>query len=111
MASGGTWTAKTKKTSGEQGSAMRYRIVTESGSTYQLDTEAGIMLRVPSEGAAPLVEDNEPMYFVALARPPRVGQELAIFWLDGTRPKLRVTTPLTSVKREGFPHRCGNPDY
>lgn len=78
---------------------MRYRLVTESGSVYSLDTEAQEMTRLPGGEAESLEGDYAPMHYESMWRPPEVGQELVVFWSDGDHwPKMRVTTPVVELE-------------
>lgn len=78
---------------------MIYRITTESGSVYSLDTLARTMTRLPGGEAESLEGDFTPMPYESLWRPPEVGQEMVVFWEDGDHwPKMRVTTPVVGME-------------
>lgn len=78
---------------------MRYRITTESGSIYSLDTEKQEMIRLPGAEAESLKSDFSTIKYAALWYPPEVGRELLIMWQDdGNWPQMRITTPLVEVE-------------
>lgn len=72
---------------------MKYRVGTESGTVYLLDTDAKVMIRQPSEDADPLTDDNEPMRYDEMLYGPEVGAPMTIRWGR----KLRVTTEVAFV--------------
>lgn len=77
---------------------MRERYVTESGSTYIVDTGNNTIMREPGLEAGELAHDNEPFEYHALARSQYTGGLVAIWFTDEGAPKMRTTTKVISVE-------------
>lgn len=82
---------------------MKFRVTTESGSVYRLDTKAKVMIREPGEHAGVVHQDGEPIRYTSMWKNPKVGEPMLFFWLRGDEedtdwPMLRQTTYVTRVE-------------
>jgi hypothetical protein len=76
------------------------RVVTESGSVYELDTEEKTLIRTPGRDAVFAAFDGEGFrYDYILDNLIQIGCTLQVVWTNPEgNPKLRVTTPVVSIE-------------
>lgn len=79
---------------------MKYEIVTESGSVYQLDTNEKTLHRSPGSEAGELDFDGEPFVYEELLDELTIGNQLRAVWDNKARGKkqIRSTTAMVSIK-------------
>lgn len=73
------------------------RVVTESGSIYELDTEKNTATRTRGGNASVLENDDRQHYFEVLV-PPEIGAPLIYSHYMNGWDKARVTTPVVSIE-------------
>lgn len=79
---------------------MKYKVTTESGSVYHIDTTWKTMVRHPGEDATELQGDSEPIYYAEIAEL-KVGEPVYAIWYRSAahaHPTVRATTPIVSIE-------------
>lgn len=85
---------------------MRYEVETESGSRYTIDTARKVMRRErateppkdPEVYMSLLKNDGQDVPYYNLFYPVEVGSYVGAVWLDGGRPRVRLSTKITAVR-------------